>query len=71
MAFVFEATKEIFKFEEETGMENYDAHLTKEIDQMTTDPHVIIEIENDMKDVEKFFSDDPALQTFKVKYEVD
>lgn len=44
--------------------------MNREIDDMCTDPIIFVDIENDLKDVERDFSDDPALEAFKAKYEV-
>jgi regulator of RNase E activity RraB len=44
--------------------------MNKEIDDMCTDPIIFVDIENDLKDVERDFSEDPALEAFKAKYEV-
>ena len=44
--------------------------MNREIDDMCTDPIIFVDIENDLKDVERDFSDDTALEAFKAKYEV-
>lgn len=44
--------------------------INKDIDPLVTNPQLFAEIENDYKDVENDFSHDPALEPFKVRYEV-
>ena len=66
---VKEASKEIMQYESDQKDEAITA-MNKEIDDMRTDPIIIVDIENDIKDVKRDFSEDPALEAFKAKYEV-
>ena len=42
----------------------------KEIYDLCTDPNSIVEIENDLNEVKKYFVEDSMLDSFRVKYEV-
>jgi hypothetical protein len=53
-----------------TGKDDPITSKEKEIQDMQTDHKIFIKIESDFKDVERDFAEDPALQSFKVKYEV-
>lgn len=64
-----QASNEIMQLETEQR-EDAITSMNREIDDMCTDPIIFVDIENDLKDVERDFSDDPALEAFKAKYEV-
>lgn len=66
---VREASNEIMQYESDQK-DDAITSMNKEIDDMCTDPIIFVDIENDLKDVERDFSEDPALEAFKAKYEV-
>jgi len=68
MASERENTNEILKYEQEAA-QDVNMDISKEMDQLVTNPQLFVDIENDMRDVEKNFSNDPALEAFKVRFE--
>ena len=63
----FQNIDEILSYEKEAALDPID--LTKEMEQLVINPQLFFQIENDMRDVERNFTNDPALEAFKMKYE--
>ena len=60
-------TQDIMKCSEETPPNLQD--MNKEVDALSTNPMILVEIENDLRDIEKDFTGDRDLEAFKMKYE--
>ena len=44
--------------------------LNKDMQQLLIDPQDYVQMDNDMRDVERNFTNDPALESFRLRYEV-